>query len=179
MESIILIPMSVQAYLIKFDEHTPNPYFEGRQFLNPRNEQPKSRYPHWEICEPKIRKNLDTGSILFFAPKGTWNVKCVLKVEENITERRAREKLGNDWAAFYERQACTHPGTSRYGNIIIGSLKESFTLGDGVDAKEYLPRGMLGRKHNNGRMFTDVSRAEELYQRLMDRKVGPLTQHHK
>ena len=165
------MPLDKRAYVIKYDEHSPNPFFEGRRFLNPRNRQPESIYPHWEVCEPRIRKNLDVGSILFFAPKGTWKVTFVFKVMENTTERAAIPKLGTSWAAFYERQACTHQGTSRYGNIVIGSREESFPLGEGVDVEKLLPPGMLGRKHNNGRMFKDFGRAETLYRKLKDEMI--------
>jgi hypothetical protein len=100
---------------------------------------------------------------LFFAPKGTWNVKFVLKVDENATSSEAAEKLGRRWATFYEKQACTHMGLSRYGNVIIGSSAEPFSLGDGVGVQGRIPRRMLGPKlHNNGREFKQFEKVEEL-----------------
>jgi hypothetical protein len=162
-----------RAFLIKFGEHTPNPYFEGKRFTDPNKEQPKTSLPHWEICEPRIRKGLDKGSILFFAPKGTWDVKYVLKVDERATTRRATIRLGKRWAKFYKNQACIHEGVSRYGDIIISSAyPESFSLGDGESVSEHIPDEMLRRLHNNGREFNDYGEAEKLYQWLKSKAVG-------
>jgi hypothetical protein len=167
-----------KAFLIKFRESTPNPYFEGRVFTNPQKSQPSSKYPHWEICEPGIRKRLGRGSILFFAPSGSWNVKFVMVVSWKMDSARAKKKLGRRWARIYQTQACAHPGVSRYGDVIIGSPSKSVPLGEGVDVSGLIPPKFHGRKHNNLREFRDFEEARRLYEWLREQEPkvdSPLT----
>lgn len=151
--------------MIRYREETPNPYFPGQPRTESEYSQPPYYKPHWEICEPRIRKELKVGSILFFIPRSAhkkgWKVKYVMKVERILDETKAKKELDEKWWQFYKNQVWCHRGKGR-GNIVVGG--EWFSVrGEG----EEIRHGDFWKKRvrNNGARL-DSEQASILYRRL-------------
>ena len=159
-----------RAYVIRYDKRTANPFFPGQ--LRDEWSQPESPYPHWEICEPRIRKALDEGSLIFFVPKGEWRVKHVLKVERKENAVEATARLGPEWRCYYDKQVWCHKGRGAH-DIIIGSITESFSLpGKGEDISKEIPLDWKKKRtiRNNG-THVQLDLASNIYQRLFPLRV--------
>lgn len=161
----------MRGWLIKFSKATPNPYFKERRFVNAR--PPFELIPHWAICEPFIREDIEEGDYLFFAPMRTFLLKGVLRVRVNATEKEARGILGEDWYVYHKREVCNHEGVPRKGNVIIGELPGSFWIDPGVDIRQFsfLPGTMfdMKRQANFVPKFDDEEQVSRLYDELAKR----------
>ncbi len=148
----------VKGYLSRFYNETPQPFLPGKP-----SSGPKTALPHWEICRPDIRRDLERGDMVFFFSAGEtitgWSdcaCRGVIIVSANATEAEAERALGRDWGRWHRSQRCSHHKSTRYNranDIILGDGRKSLWASRGIDLHgsdfdRLRKAGKLGKQRN-------------------------------
>jgi len=179
----------MKGIISKYKEYTPNPHFIERESTS----NPMVDIPHWEICRPDYRKNLEPSDVVFFVVDRVVDgihvstfCNAIMVVQNRCSDDEAKRILGREWYKKHIQRLEEHKNSSgqydghtRHDDIIIGNKSKSIWLGEfGVAIELHIDKrfyqGLQERKNVKkirNRFLTD-DETRRLYRELTGKEVA-------